>query len=335
MKFITAARLPLLLERLGRQAKVYAPVAVDGMVWLSPWEGEDIATGYVNPVNSLKALVYPQTETLLEFMGGETSVTVREASPPAPQVIFGGRPCDAAGLALIARIFLEGAFVDELFRQRREATTIMTVACRQAARSCFCRAMGVSPADERGSDVLFFPAQDGYLVEALTGAGEKVLELASDLLEAAVDDQARRSCQELPVPLADGLGVAKLAPAEGFEHPYWEHLARRCRSCGTCTYLCPTCYCTALFDVTRGTRGRRLRGWDSCQFKDFLLMAGGHNARPQKKQRVRNRFLHKLSYHPANYGEHACVGCGRCVDQCPVGLHMAGVLKDLGEVERA
>lgn len=333
MKLITAARLPCLLERLGRQAKVYAPVTQDGLVWLSPWEGGDIATGYVNPVNSLKALVYPQTEAVLEFQGGETSIAVREAASPAPQVIFGGRPCDAAGLAIIARVFLEGPFVDELFRRRREATTIMTVACRQAAPSCFCRAMGVSPADERGSDVLFFPGPDGYLVEALTARGEQVLELAVDLMEEAAGDQARQACRELPLPLAGELNAVR--PADGFEHPYWETLARRCRSCGTCTYLCPTCYCTALFDVTRGTRGRRLRGWDSCQFKDFLLMAGGHNARPQKMQRVRNRFLHKLSYHPANYGERACVGCGRCVDKCPVGLHMAGVLKDLGEVEHA
>jgi len=335
VKFIAAAKLPLLLERLGRHSQVYAPVAVDGRVWLSPWTGQDIAGGYVNPVNSLKTLVYPQTEAVLEFEGGETDVTVREASPPAPQVIFGGRPCDAAGLDLIARVFMEGPFVDELFRRRREATTIMTVACRQAAPSCFCRAMGLSPASERGSDVLFFPDPEGYLVEALTEAGEQILEQAAGLLDDATGDQARRACQELPVPLAGDLNTVRLTPEEGFEHPYWEHLARRCRSCGTCTYLCPTCYCTALFDVTRGTRGRRLRGWDCCQFKDFLLMAGGHNARPQKKQRVRNRFLHKLSYHPANYGEQACVGCGRCVDNCPVCLHMAGVLKDLGEVERA
>ncbi|MDQ7794297.1 MAG: 4Fe-4S dicluster domain-containing protein [bacterium] len=329
-----AGALPRLLETLGRQAQVYAPATEDGLVLLRPWTGQAIATSYVNPVNSLKGLVYPQTEAVLEFTGGDENLSLREAPAPAPQVVFGGRPCDAAGLALIAQVLLEGTFVDELFRRRREATTVLTVACREPGPYCFCRAMGVSPADERGSDVMFYPADDGYLVEAVTARGEEALQAVAGLLAPAPDTGARDACRELRIPLAEKLTTDRLAARlEGFfEHPYWEQVARRCRSCGTCAYLCPTCYCTAIFDTSRGTRGRRLRGWDSCQFKDFLLMAGGHNPRPAKKQRVRNRFLHKLSYSPANHGAYGCVGCGRCVEKCPADLHMVAVLTDLGEV---
>ncbi len=335
MRFLPATALPRWLERLrGDGATVWAPVDEDGVVVLRPWEGQPIASRYVNPLNSLKDVLLPRTETILEFEGRPTDLAVREPAPPQSQVVFGTRPCDAAAMELNDRVFLEGTFVDEGFRRRRETTTVLTVACTVAGPHCFCRAVGGSPTAPRGSDLVLHPVENGYLPEAPTSRGEKALRAASDLVEDVEHPDPREAGRTVAMPLAERIALDGLAARlrDHFEHPCWDAISRRCHSCGLCTFVCPTCYCFAVFDSLRVTRGRRQRGWDSCQFKDFLLMAGGHNPRPTRKHRVRQRFLHKLCYFPEAYGEYQCVGCGRCVAGCPVGLHLPAVVDELGEV---
>jgi ferredoxin len=334
MKMIPQGSIRQCLEALAGEARVYAPVKEDGLIVITQWKGQDLAQGYINPENTLKDVLYPQTDTLLEFAGGYEDLTLKEPKPVSPQVVFGTRPCDAAALEMNAQVFLGGEFTDENFRRRRDATVVMSLACKEAGPYCFCRAMGGSPAGERGSDVMFYPRDGAYYVQALTGRGERVLAGLGGLMEEAPAGQgedARAHCQETPVPRAEGLPVEGLQHRTEplFDHPYWEELSHRCHSCGICTFVCPTCYCFAVFDAPRGTRGKRMRGWDACQFKDFLLMAGGHNPRPTKKERVRQRFMHKLNYFVDTYGEYQCAGCGRCVIKCPVGLHILGVITGL------
>lgn len=333
MKRIPTSKVTDLLKALAEKARVYAPVAEDGLVFLREWKGQELASSYVNTENSLKDVLYPQTDTLLEFRGGYEDLSINEPNGPEAQVVFGSRPCDAHGLDLIARVFLGGECTDETFRARRESTVVMTVACEKAGPYCFCSAMGGSPAGERGSDVMLYPMGDYLYVDALTERGRALLEGQTLLAEASESEaeKAKGQCEDVRVPAAEGLPVEGLSERlKGlFDHPYWAEVSKRCHSCGICTYTCPTCYCFSVFDAPRGSAGRRLRGWDSCQFKEFLLMAGGHNPRPTKKERVRQRFMHKLNYFVDTYGEYQCVGCGRCVEKCPVNLHILGVITDL------
>ncbi len=333
MKKLDAQRLPEVLNFLAPTLRVYAPVVEDGLTVLKPWSGGELARDYINPENSLKDVLYPQTEEVVEFSGGYEDLSISPAPSPPPQLVWGSRPCDAAAMAKTARVFEEGEFIDEQYRALREATTIVTTACRRSGPHCFCRAMDVSPADTRGSDVMGYPADNELYLEAVTEKGRKLLDEIEEFLHEATEEElteARRLCAETPVPHDEVKGEP--LSQEFFENPYWESLSQRCLSCGICTYLCPTCYCFTLFDRVRGKAGKRLRGWDSCQFEDFARMAGGHNPRPSVKERVRQRFMHKLSYFPERYGELHCVGCGRCVAKCPVGLHILGVITDVEEV---
>ncbi|MFO8060519.1 MAG: 4Fe-4S dicluster domain-containing protein [Bacillota bacterium] len=322
------------VEILAQRAEVYAPIDEDGQVLLKRWQGEELATSYVNTDNSLKTILYPQTQEIARFEGGYEDMSVSKPPPPGEMVIFGGRPCDALALARTARVLTEGEFCDEDFRRRRERTTVITVACEEAGPNCFCTAMVGSPAGTRGSDVVCYPLEGYFYLDPVTERGAEVISLLRDQLEDAPEDEverARERCGAIPVPAADGLSVGGLGE-DLFDHPYWSNVSGRCLSCGICGYVCPSCYCFAIFDSTRGTSGRRMRGWDSCQFENYLLMAADHNPRPTSLERVRQRFMHKLVYFPEEYGEMQCVGCGRCVERCPVGLHMLAVITDLEEV---
>ena len=336
MNLLPSERLAEFRECLAAGARLYAPVEVDGIVLFEELGGRPPAIRPGNPANSLKSFLCPQTEAVFDFEGGYTDVALRVPAAPTAQAIFGVRPCDAVALERVSRVLLAEPFADESYRQRREMTTILTMACREAGPHCFCRSVGVSPADGRGSDVVLYPADGHYLLEAVTARGLSVLQSAGAFLDPARDEAARATCQSTPVPLIGAVEREDLAARlEAVAlHPHWDELARRCLGCGACTFLCPTCYCFALFDTVRGARGRRSRGWDSCQFKDYSLMAGGHDPLPTKASRIRRRFLHKLSRFPAVQGEYACVGCGRCGGTCPVGLHLAGVLSELEEVLR-
>ncbi len=331
MMKLRITEVPEVLEILGQEAEVYAPADEEGRVMLRKWQGGEPARNYINPDNSLKDLLYPQTEEIASFEGGYENISVSEPAPPGDRVVFGTRPCDALALARTARVFTEGEFSDENFRRQRDATTIITVACEQSGPNCFCTAMGGSPAGKRGSDLVCYPLGEDLYLEPVTDRGPEVVSLVREHLEDVSDDEAERArahSEATEVPAAQKLSVPQLGE-DIFDHAHWARLSDRCLSCGICGYVCPSCYCFAIFDAVRGTRGRRMRGWDSCQFEHFLLMAADHNPRPTPLERVRQRFMHKLVYFPENYGEFQCVGCGRCVARCPVGLHMLAVITDL------
>jgi ferredoxin len=336
MKLLPARRLADFLECLASKSRLYGPVAIDGQVRLEELSGRQPALEPGSPINSLKSFLYPQTEAVFAFEGGYTDVTLQVPPPPISRVIFGVRPCDAVAGERVSRVLLAEPFTDQAYRERRKLTTILTVACREAGPHCFCRSVGVSPADRRGSDVILYPTDDDYQLEAVTPQGEALLRSAEALLDPGDGDAGRVACERTPVPELAQLEREDLAARleATSPHPHWTELARRCLGCGVCTFLCPTCYCFAMFDTVRGTRGRRSRGWDSCQFKEYSLMAGGHEPLPTKASRLRRRFLHKLSRFPAVHGDYACVGCGRCGAACPVNLHLAGVLTELEEVLR-
>jgi len=338
-RIIGAEELTRLLQALVEKGLLVAPVEEEGTVtYRRVGTAEEISRDFGLPVVPPKGHFLPQTEELYRYDRTSGRAVMTPPPPPAPAVLFGVRPCDVQGVLALDPVF-GGRFGDAYWQRKRETTTIVALSCTQVRPECFCTAFGGGPVDGAGADLLLTAAGDGYYAEALSDKGRALVEEYADLFGENGLDQARKEKEALAArlsaelaPRVDPAGVYEKLGGM-FEHPYWEALARKCLGCGICTFLCPTCHCFDIVDEpgAPGT-GKRLRCWDSCMFTEFTLHTSGHNPRPGKKERVRNRFMHKLRYHRDRYGLEGCVGCGRCVEKCPVNLDIRQVIADIKEV---
>jgi sulfhydrogenase subunit beta (sulfur reductase) len=272
-----------------------------------------------------------------------------EALNEAPaQVIFGLRPCDARGFVQMDNVFggYGGFYFDPLFNARREATTLLAVTCRAPRSTCFCTAIGGCPAGHEGVDALFTQVDGGFTVEVLTAKGEAALGFAgagagadglsgAALLADATDAQASEAAEvkmqatgKVDVPFAlEGIRDNLRTNIEGHG---WHDLSMRCISCGTCTYVCPNCYCFNISDELVESAGERYRTWDNCFNPLYTEETSGHNPRATKSNRFRNRFSHKFWYYPDKYDSLLCSGCGRCITHCPTRIDIREVLRAMG-----
>lgn len=317
------------LQILSAKAGVFVPSMVEGVARFALWDNEsDIDLTRVNTELPPKDILFPQTEKMYAYKMGK-NIEIKEIVENPEQVIFGIRPCDVRSIECMDRVFLEKTYVDNFYARKRENVTLISVGCRETARTCFCDSMGLNPSDAPGADVMMNETGDVYVVEAYTPKGKEVLEAWKHLLKKGGKKPAAAECT-LKVQMSDEL-PAKLGKM--FEHPIWDEVCKPCIGCGTCTYVCPTCYCFDMDSDNHGTEGTKFRCWDSCMFSEYTRMAGGHNPRPSKKERVRNRYLHKLSYFPDRYGISLCVGCGRCVEKCPSHMDISRFIDRAAEEE--
>jgi sulfhydrogenase subunit beta (sulfur reductase) len=247
------------------------------------------------------------------------------------QVLFGVRPCDARGLRALDALLLDRPPPDSYYAERRARTTLVGLACPRLWEDCFCTSLGSALDDASDVDVMLYEGEPGYWVAVVTEKGAALLEG----LELEETDQVA------PVSDASGEQVPVLPPeawGARFDHVYWQRLTERCLSCHACTYVCPTCRC---FDVRDDTVAddagyahiQRLRAWDSCMAPAYRRIAGGHNPRPTRAQRLRNRYYCKFCYSPLDFGAVACVGCGRCIAACPVSIDIAEMLADVARLD--
>jgi ferredoxin len=359
MRYLKQDALPALLESLAKNARVVAPFKRDGVVQFEPWQaGKDVELDVLLAKQSPKEYVFLQTETYLKFgyemasvpEGAEDedaipyeTVKVDPINEAPAQVIFGLRPCDARGFVQMDQVFggYGGFYLDPLYNARREATTLLAVTCAEPRSTCFCTAIGGCPSGREGVDALFTQVEGGFVVEPLTEKGEAALagagpgSGAAAMLADATDAQAAGAAE---VKVAATLKVDVPFTLEGirdnlhsnFADEKWHDLAMRCISCGTCTYVCPNCYCFSINDSIVETKGERHRCWDNCFNPQYTEETSGHNPRAQKAARFRNRFSHKFWYYPDKYDSLLCSGCGRCIMHCPTRIDIREVLRVMG-----
>jgi ferredoxin len=235
--------------------------------------------------------------------------------------IFGIRPCDAQALECLDKVFIDEIFVDPQYKERRNNTLVISLACENPENSCFCTSTGGGPAEKNGSDIIAFHLKASLLFEPVTKKGEAFLTLHKKLFrEPAAKELTARIKQETDCKKAmPHIPVTDVAKAIGkIDSPaFWNAVAETCLSCGACTFLCPTCHCFDLSDEAGSQGNWKLRTHDACMFAAFSREASGHNPRPKPADRMRQRIMHKLSYTQENFGRVFCVGCGRCVRFCP------------------
>lgn len=290
-----------------------------------------------------KKILLPQVESLLRFeyrkdpeepaktrMHLDDSLTLERQS-----LVFGARPCDVRGFLTFDRVFTCGPHVDGYYQKRRENTLFATLVCREPDGACFCSSVGSGPSDMAGSDFRVAPVSGGFVVEALSEKAKPLIDLMGKAATAEQEEEAKRVIEEASKLRVEGLDAngSREAFLKRFEDKgYWQQSAAQCLSCGICTYVCPTCYCFTITDEVKNLKGERLRSWDSCMFCHYTSEASGHNPRPTKLERYRNRVGHKFSYIPEKYeGLIGCCGCGRCIRSCPVSIDIRKVVEHLKE----
>jgi len=306
--------------------------AIHNFAPLAPGQTPDLDC--LNTRVSARGVVYPQSEVLFEYTLDERQPDahiLKETPPPDARAAIAVRPCDAYSFVLVRRNFEAPDVQDTYWLRNYAATTFVGLACDRPCATCFCTSTGCGPYHEEGLDVLLVDEEDHYLAKVITDKGAALL-AAAGWQETADDDAeariaGRRSTAEARITSRVNTdGLADASQLDLYEADFWEDVAFACINCGTCTYLCPTCWCFDIQDETRGRQGIRVRNWDSCMFPLFTLHGSGHNPRGQKVQRVRQRFMHKLKYYVDKYGDGIqCVGCGRCVQYCPVNIDIRKV----------
>jgi sulfhydrogenase subunit beta (sulfur reductase) len=257
--------------------------------------------------------------------GGVTTTEERHSGRFA---LLGARPCDLAAIGVLDRVLAGGAYADPVYTSRRDGTFVIAVDCTEPSATCFCVSMGGGPGASAGFDLAMTELAEGdrheFLVRSGSPAGAEILaelpsrpagtELVARAAEA-VQRAAAGMVRAMPgVPLPDVLAAAR-------ESPHWDDVAARCLTCGNCTMVCPTCFCTTTEDVTdlTGDHAERWRRWDSCFDLDFSYLHGGA-VRTSGQSRYRQWISHKLGTWHDQFGSSGCVGCGRCIAWCPAGI---------------
>ncbi|MEX5728771.1 sulfhydrogenase subunit beta (sulfur reductase) [Rhodovulum iodosum] len=283
-----------------------------------------------------KEWLFPPREKLWSAQREGQAVTFDDAPQPWPKTaFFGVRPCDLAAIARQDRVFSTGPG-DPAYAHRRAAVLIVAVNCARAAPTCFCASMGTGPRAEQGFDLALSELDGRFVVETGSTAGA-ALAARLDAIPATEDDLAaaaamsRRTAETQTRHMPAGIaGTLRSAP----EHPAWDDVAARCLACANCTLACPTCFCSDVEDVTdlTGDHAERWRHWDSCFSPEFSLVGGGA-VRASTRARYRQWMTHKLSSWHDQFGESGCVGCGRCIAWCPVGIDITQEARALSTEE--
>jgi ferredoxin len=346
---LPAAELNKFVSVLLEKYPVFAPVSKGReYVFARLEDAAQLAEGYQPTILPAKKVLQQPLETIFSFvkqeavaddgrcttLGEENICFVDSGSASQTKVLFGVRPCDVNSFAVLDEVFCKD-LPDPFYCRSRHETLVVAQNCVKPCRSGFCYYLQTGPGLQRGYDLLLTELDGVYLAEAGSEEGRELLALypfyeATPAMALAKDELLAATSRKLPKHILTR-NLAELLE-ENTNHPVWEDLHRRCLGCGTCTMVCPTCFCYNVFDkLDLGLdSGVRQREWDSCKLMEFSQVALGHNFRKDRQARAQWRIYHKLLYQQRQFGKMGCVGCGRCIYSCMVNIDLTDVAATLG-----
>lgn len=341
---LTKKHLAKLISKLNQVLTVYGPVAHQSQFKFDEITSDKpIRLDYDTTILPPKKYFIPPKQETLTFTLSPT-LEVHEALEQKDTeslwngkrfLVFGVHSCDLAAIHF-HDLILTQIYPDPYRARRREEGIIIGLHCLQPCQDSFCYSAGTLNSTDC-ADLMFTERDDSYYIDVLTDIGQKIIEFTKELLVPASKQEIKqvkstlsKRVQTFPNPVSDFHELPSQIEAT-YEGDMWNRLGKRCFGCGSCTLVCPTCFC---FDVADRVdldlkKGARVRMWDSCQLVDFALVAGGHNFRPTIPSRVRFRIYHKFRTEPEQINRIGCVGCGRCTHTCPADIDMIELLTDI------
>ena len=287
--------------------------------------------GYNVGPHSWKRFQLPARRTLWHAplsSEGNVGEIAEDREEPARYAFLGARSCELRAMGILDRVLLSGAHPDPVERNAREGVFIVAVQCGQAGGTCFCASMGTGPTAEAGFDVALTEVIEDrrhyFVAQAGSDAGAELLaELPTSTAGAGEQDAASAAHARAVSEMGRELDITDIRELlyRNYNNARWDEVAERCLTCGNCTMVCPTCFCTSVEDVTdlERTAVERVQRWDSCFTIDYSHIHGGA-VRQSTSSRYRQWMTHKLATWIDQFGSSGCVGCGRCITWCPVGI---------------
>lgn len=304
---------------------------------------EKKAFAFSNGAQAIKPILFKPQETIWKVMRDDSGKLQFQPSPAfeKPVAIIGARACDIAGMTVQDTVFLnkkKGVAADTHYQKRRDQLFVVAVNCIYASDNCFCVSAGTGPKVKNNFDIAMTEIDDGFVVEIGSDRGEEIitqLNLSESHLSqeklAEKNEGDAASMQTKKIPMNNTRGLRDLLMSN-LDHPRWDDVANRCLSCGNCTSVCPTCFCHSevekpSLDASYSEHGRE---WDSC-FNEGHSYFGGKVLRDDTKKRYRQWLTHKVGTWFDQFDTSGCIGCGRCVTWCPVGIDITEELAIIAE----
>jgi len=300
--------------------------------------------GFNNGPHSFKKYLFPPKNKLWQGQktenGGISIIEVQDAAKPF--AFIGVRACDLHAIRVQDKVFMAQQYPDPLYAGRRKKALIIAVNCGQAAKTCFCSSMNTGPRAQSGFDLALTEILDGdrhfFTAEVGSDQGQAILAKIPHTRANTKQIEAAQACsQKAQQEMGRKIDISDIKALlyRNYDNERWDELAKRCLTCGNCTLACPTCFCSKVEDVTdlTGEHAQRWREWDSCFTMDFSYIHGG-SVRASARSRYRHWLMHKLATWLDQFDTSGCVGCGRCVTWCPVGIDLTEEVKLLRDSEQ-
>lgn len=297
----------------------------------------------IKTTQSIKPLFFPRNSEVAKYKEDSSGLSFfpeKEDELKRPKVIIGVKPCDAQSLEILDKV-MHWDHDDQDYLDRRANSVVISRLCQRAEDTCFCTSLDYNIRTSTASDILLIETESSVLLQVNTEKGLKLIEdnhleslcEAKKISQNAADQLLDKEFEKFESSFDQKMDYATINQKlqNAFDSNEWNEAGKTCMGCNTCAFVCPSCHCFKIADEKVKDCGTRYKCYDSCNSKYFTQMAGGHNPRPLKYRRWRQRGMHKFVYYKERFGVNLCVGCGKCAVACPVGISIFEVVSHVAE----